>query len=362
MHLIVTINLGTGKLITHDKDNLMQAMLLREIQNISPGISPLEWADVPIPEPSGQEILVKVSVCGVCHTELDEIEGRLPPTHLPIIPGHQVVGRVVKAPPESLFNLNDRVGIAWINSACGECEYCNSGQENLCPHFQATGKDRDGGYAQYTLADQRFAYRIPDSISDFHAAPLLCAGAIGYRSLRLAGLQDGQNLGLSGFGASAHIVLQLALFKYPHSRTFVFSRSEPERRFALSLGAYWAGEFGSSPPELLHSIIDTTPAWLPVLESLRSLTPGGRLVINAIRKEDADKVNLSRIDYASYLWMEKEIKSVANVCRSDVSEFLDLAASIPILPEYQEFALCNANRALHELKNRQIHGAKILII
>jgi propanol-preferring alcohol dehydrogenase len=362
MPLIETKNPGTGNFGAINKGNLMQAMLLRKIQMISPDSTPLEWSDIPIPEPSGQEILVKVSICGVCHTELDEIEGRLPPTRLPMIPGHQVVGRVIKAPNESLFKLNDRVGIAWIASACGECEYCISGQENLCHQFQATGKDRDGGYAQYALADQRFMYPIPDSIPDHHAAPLLCAGAIGYRSLRLAGLQDGQNLGLSGFGASAHIVLQLALFKYPHSRIFIFSRSEPERRFALSMGAYWAGEYGATPPEYLHSIIDTTPAWLPVLESLRCLAPGGRLVINAIRKEDADKIHLSHIDYASFLWLEKEIKSVANVCRTDVSEFLSLAAAIPILPEYQEFALRDANRALLELKNRNIHGAKILVI
>ena len=260
------------------------------------------------------------------------------------------------------LNLNDRVGIAWIFSTCGECEYCRADQENLCPHFQATGKDKDGGYAQYALADQRFTYSIPETISDLHAAPLLCAGAIGYRSLRLARLQDGQNLGLSGFGASAHIVLQLARYQYPNSRIFIFSRSEFERRFALSLGAHWAGEYGATPPELLHSIIDTTPAWLPVMESLRSLAPGGRLVINAIRKEDGDLLNLTRIDYASYLWMEKEIKSVANVCRTDVSEFLNLAAAIPIVPEYQEFTLYDANRALHELKNRQIRGAKILVI
>jgi propanol-preferring alcohol dehydrogenase len=340
----------------------MKAMLLREMRAVTAYINPLELADVPIPVPKENELLIKVSTCGVCHTELDEIEGRLPPSLLPRILGHQIVGRIVSAPLKCRFNVGDRVGVGWIYSACGECEYCISGQENLCPNFQATGKDRDGGYAQYCLADPRFTFPIPNSLSDFHAAPLLCAGAIGYRSLRLAGLEDGQNLGLSGFGASAHIVLQLAQYQYPQTRVFVFSRSQSERKFALSLGAYWAGEFGSTPPDLLHVMIDTTPAWLPVLESLRCIAPGGRLIINAIRKDDADKTNLLRLDYASNLWLEKVIKSVANVTRSDISEFLTLAAAVPIVPEFQEFALVDANQALQELKNRQIRGAKILVL
>jgi propanol-preferring alcohol dehydrogenase len=190
----------------------------------------------------------------------------------------------------------------------------------------------------------------------------LCAGAIGYRSLRLTGLQDGQNLGLTGFGASAHIVLKLVQYQYPHVGVFVFSRSESERKFALELGAAWAGDTDSAAPEKLEAIIDTTPAWKPVVEALHNLAPGGRLVINAIRKEELDKDYLLKLDYPSHLWMEKEIKSVANVCRQDVSEFLELAARIPIKPEFQEYPLEGANQALLDLKNRKIRGAKVLIL
>ena len=340
----------------------MKAMLLTKIQDLTTNSYPLELCDVPEPAPSKSELLIKVSICGVCHTELDEIEGRTSPPHLPVILGHQIVGQVVKAPPDSGFLPGDRVGVAWIYSSCGKCTYCRAGFENLCPDFQATGRDKNGGYAQFVLADPHFTFPIPPSLSDAQAAPLLCAGAIGYRSLRLANLHDGQSLGLAGFGASAHIVLQLARFQYPHSSIFVFSRSEPERQFALELGARWAGNYADTPPESLHAIIDTTPVWQPVVEALRNLAPGGRLVINAIRKEDSDKFLLSTLDYPTHLWMEKEIKSVANVSRSDVSAFLELASRIPILPEYQEYTLADANQALLDLKYRKIHGAKVLII
>ena len=340
----------------------MKAMLLKEIQNLSANSSPLEYCEIPDPVPLENEILIQVSVCGVCHTELDEIEGRLPPSHLPIILGHQIVGKVIQAPAESQFTPGDRVGVAWINQSCGKCSYCLSGFENLCPDFKATGRDVNGGYAQFTTSVPQFTFLIPDSLSDQQAAPLLCAGAIGYRSLRLTNLQDGKNLGLTGFGASAHLVLQLARFQFPNSKIFVFSRSESERNFAQELGAYWVGAFGDSPPEKLHAIIDTTPAWLPIIEALRVLAPGGRLVINAIRKETAEQALLTTLDYPTHLWMEKEIKSVANVTSVDVREFLRLAASIPIHPEYQEYDLKDANRALLELKNRKIRGAKILQI
>ncbi|MDH3711829.1 MAG: alcohol dehydrogenase catalytic domain-containing protein, partial [Cyclobacteriaceae bacterium] len=218
--------------------------------------------DLPIPEPGSQEILIKVSVCGVCHTELDEIEGRTPPPVFPMVPGHQVVGRVEEIGDQvSLLKIGDRVGVAWIFSACGSCEFCNSGQENLCDRFKATGRDAFGGYAEYMTVPQEYAYKIPPQLSDVQAAPLLCAGAIGYRSLRLAGLQDGQCLGLTGFGASAHLVLKMAAHKYPHSQVCVFARSEAERRFALELGAAWSGDTSEPPPEPLDAIIDTTPVW-----------------------------------------------------------------------------------------------------
>jgi propanol-preferring alcohol dehydrogenase len=207
---------------------------------------------------------------------------------------------------------------------------------------------------------EAFAYRIPETFTDSEAAPLLCAGAIGYRSLKLTGLTDGQNLGLTGFGASAHLVLKLALYQYPHSRVFVFARSEAERTFAQELGAVWSGTPEDDSPEELQCIIDTTPAWTPIVESLKNLESGGRLVINAIRKEEEDKKALLGLDYSHDLWMEKEIKTVANVSRSDVVEFLLVAAKIPIRPELQEFRLEDGNAALAELKARKVRGAKVL--
>jgi propanol-preferring alcohol dehydrogenase len=207
-----------------------------------------------------------------------------------------------------------------------------------------------------------YAYNIPDVFSDLEAAPLLCAGAIGYRSLKLTGLKDRQNLGLVGFGASAHIVQKLVRHQYPNSKTFVFVRSERERAFARELGAVWAGDIEDESPEKLICVIDTTPAWKPVVEALKNLESGGRLVINAIRKEEVDKEYLLQLDYPAHLWLEKEIKSVANICRSDVIEFLEIAAEIPIKPEVQEFALEDANKALVELRMRKIQGAKVLRI
>lgn len=323
---------------------------------------PLEMHDLPVPVPRGDEILVKVSACGVCHTELDEIEGRTPPPQLPVIPGHQIVGNVVKTATAGVFDIGDRVGIAWINSACGKCDQCLAGFENLCSSFKATGRDVDGGYAEYALVRSAFAYRIPEIFSDTEAAPLLCAGAIGYRSLRLANITDGKKLGLTGFGASAHLVLKMVRYRYPHSKVYVFARSEKERAFAKSLGAAWTGDTGEESPERLDAIIDTTPIWRPIVEALRNLSPGGRLVINAIRKEDGDKAQLMRLDYTTHLWSEKEVKSVANVSRSDVTEFLTLAAAIPIKPEFQVFPLEKANEALFELKTQNIRGAKVLTI
>jgi propanol-preferring alcohol dehydrogenase len=258
------------------------------------------------------------------------------------------------------FQPGSRVGVAWIYSACGGCQFCQSGQENLCPQFKATGRDAHGGYAQYIRVNEGFVYSIPDVFSDTKAAPLLCAGAIGYRSLQLSNLVEGQTLGLAGFGASAHLVLKLVRFLYPGVDIFVFSRTEKEREFALELGANWAGEFTERPPELLNAIIDTTPVWKPVVEGLANLLPGGRLVINAIRKEQIDQNYLLKLHYPEHLWMEKEIKSVANVTRKDVSDFLDIAAKIPIKPEVQEYSLEDANTALNELKTRKIRGAKVL--
>lgn len=339
----------------------MKAMILERIVNLTREGDPLRLVDLPEPRPGAGETLIRVSACGVCHTELDEIEGRTPPPRLPVVPGHQVVGRVVdNGPGAKRFDVGARVGVAWIYSACGACPHCLGGNENLCPGFRATGRDADGGYAEYMAVPEAFAHPVPEAFSDAQAAPLLCAGAVGYRSLRLAGLRDGQVLGLTGFGASGHLVLMAVRHRYPQSKVFVFARSEAERAFALELGAAWAGGTAQRPPEPCDAVIDTTPAWGPVVEALASLKPGGRLVINAIRKEDGDRERLLHLDYPAHLWLEKEIKSVANVTRADVQEFLELAAGIPILPEIQEYPLGEANRALAELKARKIRGAKVL--
>ena len=339
----------------------MKAMILERISNLSDERAPLRPVELPVPRPGDGETLIRVSACGVCHTELDEIEGRTPPPRLPVIPGHQVVGRVVEnGPGAKRFPVGTRVGVAWIFSACGACAQCLAGNENLCPDFRATGRDANGGYAEFMTVPEAFAHPVPDIIPDTHAAPLLCAGSVGYRSLRLAGLFDGQTLGLTGFGASGHLVLKTVLYKYPRSKVFVFARSSSERDFARELGAAWTGETADVPPEPCDAIIDTTPAWGPVVEALKNLKRGGRLVINAIRKEDIDRDRLLHLDYAAHLWLEKEIKSVANVTRADVGDFLELAATIPLLPEVQEYPLAEANIALAELRRRKIRGAKVL--
>jgi len=275
----------------------MKAMLLHQITDLTTNREPLRMMDMPEPVPDVREVLVRVSACGVCHTELDEIEGRTPPHTFPVVPGHQVVGKVVMTGSEiKKLKIGDRVGIGWIYSSCGKCSFCLSGNDNLCPEFRATGRDVNGGYTEYMCVPETSAFLIPGFFSDTEAAPLLCAGAIGYRSLRLTGMENGQNLGLTGFGASAHLVLKMVRHRYPETNVFVFARSEQERAFALELGAIWAGDFRDMAPEKCNAIIDTTPVWRPVVEALKNLTPGGRLVINAIRKEEADKHSLLDID------------------------------------------------------------------
>ena len=341
----------------------MRAMILTKVCRLSEQPNPLEPAELPDPTPGPKDILIRVTVCGVCHTELDEIEGRTPPSRFPMVLGHQVVGRVV-ARGESVerFREGDRVGVAWIYRACGHCVYCQSGNENLCPQFLATGRDAHGGYAEMMVVPADFAYIVPQQLEDAEAAPLLCAGAIGYRSFRLTGLQETGRLGLMGFGSSGHLVLKFVRAHWPGIEVHVFSRNPAEREFARELGAIWTGEIAESPPVLLDAIIDTTPVWRPVVESLRHLRPGGRLVINAIRKEDADKQALLDLHYPEHLWMEKEIKSVANVSRRDVQEFLELAASAGIRPQVREYPLDQANQALQDLRSGRTPGAKVLRI
>jgi propanol-preferring alcohol dehydrogenase len=341
----------------------MKAMVLKELAKVEGGAEFLELVELPDPVPGPHDIVIEVSVCGVCHTELDEIEGRTPPLRLPMVLGHQVVGRVTgRGADAKRFKVGDRVGVAWIYSACGKCHYCLSEQENLCPYFQATGRDAFGGYAELMKVPEEFAYAIPEALGDAQTAPLLCAGAVGYRSLRLTELEDGRILGLTGFGASGHIVLMTARYQYRHSPIYVFARDPDERKFAGDLGAKWTGQTEADAPNLVDAIIDTTPAWKPIVEALRNLAPGGRLVINAIRKLNQDQEYLQRIDYSTHLWMEKEIKSVANVTRGDVSEFLQLAAEIPIRPTVEEYPLEKASEALIELNEGKVKGAKVLRI
>ena len=330
----------------------MNAMILEEISPIEK--EPLKMVDLPDPVPGPKEILVKISACGICHTELDEIEGRLPP-ELPIVLGHQIVGRIVTlGSGATKFHVGDRVGIAWIHSACGKCHFCLEGKENLCLEFRGTGCHANGGYAQATVVPEDFAYLIPKGFSDAEATPLLCAGAIGYRDLTLSGIKKGQTIGLFGFGASAHIVIQIA--KYWGCEVFVLTRSEEHRNLAKKLGASWAGGPEDRPPKKLNCAIDFTPVGETVVHALKLLEKGGRLVLAVIRKRNP----IPPLDYGQLLWDEKEIKSVANITRKDLQEFLPLAAKIPIIPEVQEFKLEEANQALISLKQGKIQGAGVL--
>jgi propanol-preferring alcohol dehydrogenase len=335
----------------------MKAMLLKRVVSLQDNPEPLTPEDVSVPEPAPGEVLIQVSACGVCHTELDEIEGRTPPSVLPMIPGHEVVGRVTeKGDRVTRLEVGDRVGVGWIFKSTGD------DNENISDDFVATGRDVNGGYAEYMTAHERYAYRIPDCFTDYEAAPLLCAGGVGYRAFKLTNIRNGDVLGLTGFGGSGHLVLQLARHLYPKSPTYVFARSSEERKFAIELGAAWAGDTGDTPPEPPHAIIDTTPAWRPVLAALKCLRPGGRLVINAIRKENTDSSLMAEIDYAEHLWQEKELKTVANVTSHDIKAFLEIAAVAGIRPEVQVYPLEEANRALCELNSGHVRGAKVLDI
>ena len=335
----------------------MRAMVLDQVVSLDEVSRPLRAASLPDPDPGPGDVLIRVSVCGVCHTELDEIEGRLRPSRLPIVPGHQVVGRIVATGSQAnRFQPGQRVGVGWIHHSTGNRD------ENLAPEFRATGCDVDGGYAELMTVPEAYAEPIPENLADVEAAPLMCAGAIGFRSVRLAGIQDGQALGLMGFGSSAHLVLQMVRHLYPHSPIYVFDRSESVREFAMTIGAQWAGTIDAECPEPLQAIIDTTPVWRPVVESMKKLRPGGRLVINAIRKVDSDKRALLDLSYHDHLWMEREIKTVANLTHFDIAEFLPLAGEIPLKPRVSTFPLEAANEALHSLHGGSLKGSTVLIV
>jgi alcohol dehydrogenase, propanol-preferring len=335
----------------------MRAMVLPRVVSLDDTDAPLISVDLPVPQPGPGEVRIRVAACGVCHTELDEIEGRTAPPEFPIVLGHEIVGYVDELGTNAkTFKVGERVGVGWIHSSTGELD------ENVSPKFRATGRDVNGGYAEFMTVPEHYAYSIPGVFSDAEAAPLFCAGAVGYRALKLTGLKDGQRLGLTGFGGSAHIVLQIAHHVLPNSPVFVFARDEMARAFAREFGAAWAGDTADRAPEKLHAIIDTTPAWKPLVEALANLLPNGRLVINAIRKEERDKDSLLRLSYHEHLWMEREIKSVANVTHFDIEEFLPLAAAIPIRTQVTTYRLEDANQALIELKRGPVKGTKVLWI
>ncbi len=341
----------------------MKAMIMNNISDLNKNTTPLNFVDLPIPKPGKHDVLLKVKACGVCHTEIDEIEGRTPPPTFPVIPGHEVVGIIEEmGTGVTKFKIGERVGVGWIYSSCLKCQYCKSENENLCDNFVATGRDVNGGYAEYMVVNENFVFKIPEKYSDAEAAPLLCAGAIGYRSLNLTNLRNGENLGLTGFGASAHLVLKMVKYLFPETDIYVFARNKKERKFSQQLGAVWAGDTEEFSSQKLHAIIDTTPVWKPVVEAMKNLTAGGRLVVNAVRKEAIDKDYLLRLSYTRDLWMEKEIKSVANVARSDLEGFLKIAAKMSLKPEIQKYSLKDANMALTELKAGGVRGAKVLMM
>jgi len=353
----------------------MKAMVLHEVcevaiegrsplTNLALTSAPLQLEEHSTPIPGPGDILLKVQACGVCRTELDQIEGRITPPRLPVVPGHQPVGVVAALGAQvSQFKVGDRAGVTWLYSSCGQCKFCRRGEENLCDRFLGTGCHADGGYAEYMIVPADFAIRIPPEFTDpVKAAPLMCSGAVGYRSLKLSGMEDGKTLGLYGFGSAHHLVLQMARFAYPGSQLFVLARNPLERELAQRLGADWTGDIEDRTPEKLDCAIDATPAWKPVVQALENLEKGGRLVLNLIRKESADRDYLQKLDYVQHLWLEKEIKTVANVTRKDAEEALALAAKARLQPEVQEFKLEEANKALIEVKSGRIRGSKVLVM
>jgi propanol-preferring alcohol dehydrogenase len=331
----------------------MRALILERHESISN--NPLRTSEVPVPELKDDEILLRVSFCGICHTDLHVIEGELKEGKMPVIPGHQIVGRVVEIGRNvQRFRKGDRAGIPWLYFTCGKCRFCKGGQENLCPEAEFTGYTVDGGYAEYVKVPQNFAYSLPESISDEHVAPLLCAGVIGYRAYRLTGAKEGDVLGLFGFGASAHIVIQIA--KYLKQRVFVFSRSKDHRRLAERLGADWTGGAEDKPPELLNSAIIFAPSGKLVYDALVKLDRGGTLVLAGIHMSPIPELNYNLLYY------ERCIKSAANSTRGDVNDLLGIAEKIPVKTEVNIFNLTEANRALKMLKEGKISGAGVLKI
>jgi len=318
--------------------------------------NPLHLMELPPLLPGPGEVLVQVKYCGVCHTDLHIVEGELPLVRLPLIPGHQVVGQVVEVGPRTeRFGVGDRVGLGWLQWACGQCHFCRNNLENLCEQAQFTGFHRDGGYAQMMVAPAAFAYSLPANFPDLAAAPLLCAGIIGYRALKISNIRQGGRLGLYGFGASAHIAIQVA--RYWNCEVFVFTRGAGHQELARELGAAWVGQAEDTPPAALDSAIIFAPAGSLVPEALRALNKGGTLALAGIYMSQ-----IPALDYQKHLYYEKSIRSVTASTRQDGEELLHLAAAIPIKTKTQQFPLAEANQALQMLKAGKINGAGVLAV
>jgi propanol-preferring alcohol dehydrogenase len=316
--------------------------------------TPLRAADLELPDPGPGEVLLEVSACGVCRTDLHVVDGELPDPKLPLVPGHQIVATVAAAGDGAeRFSQGERVGIPWLGWTDGTCRYCRSGRENLCDHARFTGYQRDGGYAEWTVADERFAFPLPEAYTDLQVAPLLCAGLIGYRSLRMTG--DPERLGLYGFGASAHIVAQVA--RYEGRRVFAFTRADDTeaQEFALREGAEWAGDSMGPPPEELDAAIIFAPVGALVPPALRAVAKGGVVVCAGIHMSDIPSMPYE------LLWEERVLRSVANLTRADGDEFLALAPKVPVRAEVEEHPLEHANEALERMRSGKLHGAAVLV-
>jgi propanol-preferring alcohol dehydrogenase len=329
----------------------MRACVLKKAAPV--GTNPLEFADVAVPKPGKGEVLVRVNCCGVCRTDLHVIEGELPPRKFPVIPGHQVVGVVEQlGEGASRLRVGARVGIPWLHSADQTCEYCRKGMENLCDHPEFTGYTADGGYAEFAVAPEDFVYSIPENFEDQQAAPLLCAGIIGFRCLRISGIKKGGRLALYGFGAAAHVAIQVA--RHWGVEVFACTRGKNHQELAMKLGAVWAGEAADEPPAKLDAAIIFAPAGELVPPALKALKKAGVLVLGGIHMSP-----IPEFDY-DLLYEERVIRSVANNTRRDGEDFLRIAAEIPIRSQVNLFPLRDANRALNDLKADRINGAAVL--
>ncbi len=330
----------------------MKAMILNGFVSIDQ--NPLELVDLPVPKPGPEDILIRIKICGVCRTDLHTVEGELPQAKLPIIPGHEVVGIVEKQGERaSRFKEGEKVGVAWLYSACGQCAFCARGNENLCKNARFTGCDVNGGYAEYMIIHEKFAYSIPEIFSYREAAPLLCAGIIGYRALLLSKIKPGERLGLYGFGASAHVAIQVAV--QWGCKVYVFSRSEEHRALARKLGAIWTGTSKDDPPSKIDSSIIFAPAGEIALDALRVTEKGGTVALAGIYMSP-----IPEMDYEKYLYHERTLRSVANATRQDGEELLRIAAEIPIRTTTEVFPLEEANKVLQLLKAGKINGAAVL--